>query len=677
VSRAKAAQLAAGKDRPKRALTLNNWDLWICLLLLAAIFAVYGQVRGHEFVNYDDPDYVNNAHVRNGLTPQSLTWAFTSVDFANWFPLTRISHLFDFQLFGLQSGPQHLTSVLLHAFSALLLFWLFKRMTGARWPSAFVALVFALHPLHIESVAWIAERKDVLSTLFLFLTLWAYLSYIGRPAVGRYSLMVLLFCAAVMSKPMVVTFPFVGLLLDVWPLRRFSAKAVWEKAPLFAISIVAAMVTYLVQRQGGSVASFDEVPLALRAGNALVSYVAYIFQFIWPVNLAVFYPYSAGTSPWPAIGAAVLLAGVTALALRGFRRRPYLAIGWFWYLGTIFPVLGLIQAGVQARADRYTYVPLIGISIMVAWGLADLCTRWPAAKSAVAGLGILAGLSWSYLTWLDLENWRDSVSLFQNAIRVTSNNYLAYNNLGVALRERGRTAEAMADFQEALRIRPHYAEAQNNLGEVLLVQGRLDEAAPYIQAALRGEPGSSEAHVNWATVLNKRGQHSEAAAEYGAALELEPDNAEAHCGLGVALMAGNRNQEALPQLVEAIGIKPEYADAHYNLGLLYAALQRTDEAIQQFSVTVRLRPDNPEAHFNLGTAFAAEDRLSQAVPEFQTAVQLRPDYVNARFNLGSALASAGRYEEAIPEFTEVLRLKPDFTEARRNLETCIALRKSK
>jgi len=649
----------------------------LCLALVAAVFAIYGQVRHFDFINYDDPDYVSNAHVRKGLTPETLLWAFTSTDDANWFPLTRISHLIDFQLFGSESGPQHLTNVVLHAFSAVVLFWLLMRMTGAFWPSAFVAFVFALHPLHLESVAWIAERKDVLSTLFLFLALWAYLSYVERPAVGRYLLVVLLFCAGILSKPMVVTFPFLALLLDAWPLRRFSRKAILEKAPLFAISFAASIATYLVQRQGGSVASFDQAPIALRAGNALLSYVTYLGQFFWPANFAVFYPYPSQIPLGAVIGAALLLVGVTAFAVRNFRLRPYLAIGWFWYLGTLVPVVGLIQAGVQARADRYTYVPLIGISIMLAWGFADLCALRPAGKAAIAVLGIVACSAWAYSTWLNLANWRDSVSLFQHAVQVTSENYLAYNSLGYALRQRGQTAEAMADFEAALKIRPHYAEAQNNLGEGLLVEGRVEEAAPHIQEALREEPDSAEAHVNWGTVLNQRGEHNEAAAEYRVALQLQRDNAQAHCGLGVALMNLGQFEEALPELKEAIGIKPDYADAHYNLGVLFGLLKRTDEAIAEFSETIRLESDNAEAHFNLGTAFAVEDRESQAIPEFQAAVRLRPDYVNARFNLGSALASLGRYDEAIGEFSEVLRLKPDFSEARNNLEACIALRKGK
>jgi len=656
------------------AATRDNRDLWICVFLLAAIFAVYGQVRNFKFINYDDPDYVANPHVRHGLTSDNLIWAFTSTDNANWFPLTRISHLLDFQLFDANSGPQHLTNVLLHAISALLLFCLFRRMTGSRWPSAFVAFVFALHPLHIESVAWIAERKDVLSTLFLFLTLWAYLNYVRRPGIGRYLVVALLFCAGIMSKPMVVTFPFLALLLDVWPLRRFSRKVIWEKLPLFGIAVAASVVTYLVQRQGGAVASLNEISFALRAENALVSYVIYIRQFLWPANLAVFYPYRAGTSPWPIIGAVALLASVTVLSVRNFSRRPYLAAGWFWYLGALVPVIGLIQAGIQSRADRYTYVPLIGTSIMLAWGFAELAARRPAGKRAIAALGVLACSAWCYWTWLNLGNWRDSASLFRHAIEVTSNNYLAYNNLGAALRQRGKTAEAMSDFQQAILIRPHYAEAQNNLGEALLTQGKIDEAAPHLLEALRGEPDSPEAHVNWGTILNKRGLHDEAAAEYRIALQLQPDNAEAHCGLGVALLDLNQYQQAQPELAGAIAINPDYADAHYNLGVLYGLLGRTDEAIGEFAATIRLQPDNPEAHFNLGTAFASEDRLSQAIPEFQTAVRLSPGYINARFNLGSALASLGRFDEAIGQFKEVLRLKPDFAEARSNLERCIALK---
>jgi len=668
------AGIKAGRvpDPPKARDTRN---LWICLLLLVAVFAVYGQVRHYDFVNFDDPDYVSNSHVRSGIRWESLAWAFTSVDAANWFPLTRISHLLDFQLFGLNSGPQHLTSVFLHAFSTLLLFYLLQRMAGARWPSAFVAFVFALHPLHIESVAWIAERKDVLSTLFLFLAIWAYLNYVERPAVGRYLLIVALFCAGIMAKPMVVTLPFVLLLLDAWPLRRFSRKVILEKAPLFAISAAASVATYFVQRLAGSVASFDEVPFVFRAGNALVSYVTYLVQFLWPVNLAVFYPYPPETPRWLPLSAALLLAGITAIAIRNYKRRPYLAVGWLWYLGTLVPVIGLIQAGVQSRADRYTYVPLIGISIMLAWGFADLSTRWPAGKAVVAGLGVLICSVWSYLTWTNLSNWRDSVSLFQHAIQVTSDNYLAYNNLGEALRQRGETTEALADFQEAVRIKPQDVEAQNNFGEVLLVQGRIDEASPHILAALRGEPGLPQAHVNWAGVLNKRGEHTQAVAEYRTALRLESDNAQALCGLGVALMDLGQYRDAEPQLVKAISIKPDYADAHYNLGILFAALKRTDEAIAEFSVTVRLEPENPQAHFNLGTAFASQDKLGQAIPEFDTAVRLSPDYINARFNLGSALASLGRFDEAIQQFSEVLRLRPDFTEARKYLESCLALRK--
>ena len=411
-----------------------------------------------------------------------------------------------------------------------------------------MAFVFALHPLHVESVAWIAERKDVLSTLFLFLTFWAYLRYAERRAISRYLLVVLLFCLGIMAKPMVVTFPFLALLLDVWPLRRFSRKAIWEKAPLFTISIAASIATYLVQQRGGSVASLDQARPVLRVGNALVSYLAYLFQFVWPAKLAVFYPYPAGIPLWQPVGAALIPAGISALAIYNFRVRPYLSVGWFWYLGALIPVLGLVQAGIQAHADRYTYMPLIGISIMLAWGVADLCARWPAVKPAAVVLAVLACSAWCYSTWQNLHYCRDSVSLFEHAIHVTSNNYLAYNNLGVALRERGQTAEAMADFEQAIRIKPHYAEAQNNLGEALLAQGKVDEAAPHISEALREESDSPEAHVNWATVLNKHGQHQQAATEYRVALQLRPESAQAHCGLGLALFDLGRYQAALTQL---------------------------------------------------------------------------------------------------------------------------------
>jgi tetratricopeptide (TPR) repeat protein len=662
-------------------------DLWIYLLVLVATLAVYAQVRDHDFVNYDDPIYVTgNLHVRNGVTAQGLAWAFTSAYDANWFPLTWISHMLDCQVFGLRSGAHHLTNLALHTMSSLLLYALLKRMTGARWRSAFVALVFALHPLHVESVAWVAERKDVLCALFWLLTLWCYLNYIEQRTAWRYLLLLLAFCCGLMSKPMIVTLPFVLLLLDVWPLHRGpladgrgSAKAaeprlsgsgvLLEKLPLFALSIAASIVTFMVQQRGGTVSSIGQIPIHLRVENALVSYVVYIVKLFWPAKLAVFYPYSNESLSWQGIAAGLGLAAVTALVLRAVAPRPYLAVGWLWYLGTLLPVIGLVQVGDQSRADRYTYVPMIGISIMLAWGIAELFERRGWGKTALAALGVAVCSAWAVVAWINLEYWQNSISLFQHAVEVTDGNYIAYSNLGAALRQDGRPAEAVAEFQNAVRIRPQEAEAQDNLGEALLTLGRTGEAIPPIMEAIRLKPGFAKAHVDLGSALIEIGRADEAAAQYSLALQLQPDSPEAHYGLGGVLVEQGRMEEALPHLqaaiphlVEKVRANPDDVDGHYNLGRLFGIMGRTDEAIAQFSETVRLRPEDAEAHYNLGIAFTEKQRLKEAVDQFSAAVQLRPDYVKAHFQRGKALEGLGRTAEAREEFSLVRRLDPNFAD---------------
>jgi tetratricopeptide (TPR) repeat protein len=692
-------------------------DVFICLALLLVTLGVYGQVAHFDFVNYDDPDYTTeNPHIREGPTSANVEWAFTSSYAANWFPLTWISHMLDRKFFGSDAGRQHLTNLALHLLSTLLLFGLFKRMTGWSAASGFVAFAFALHPLHIESVAWIAERKDVLSALFWFLTIWVYLNYVERPGVWRYLLVAVAFGCALMSKSMAVTLPFALLLLDAWPLRRFASltggepvrsptltggagsvsrgsraghadegtrPTTWpkvthgarglviEKLPLIAMAIAVSIVTFLVQRGGGAV--LDNIPLGLRVANALNSYGVYVLKFFWPSKLAVFYPYEP-IPVWQAALAAVALAAITAFAIQRRQTQPYLAVGWFWYLGTLAPVIGLIQVGVQARADRYTYIPSIGLAIMLAWGFENLVAgrRW--VGPPLAAIAVLVCAAWATLTWQDLKYWHDSITLFQRAIAVTPDNYLAYSNLGAAFRQAGRSGEAIASYERALSIKPHFADAHDGLGETLTAEGRLDEGMAHLAEAVRLEPESVTAHVNLGSGFSKSGRAREAADQYRIALQLDPESAEGHCGLGVALAEQDRLQEALPQLFEAVRIKPDYADGYYNLGRVLGLLGRADEAMTQFLAAIRLQPENAEAHYNLGTALATRGRMSDAADQFRIAVNIKPDYVNARFNYASALANLEHYDEAIPQFQAILRLKPDFAPARESLEQCIELR---
>jgi tetratricopeptide (TPR) repeat protein len=573
--------------------------VWIYAGLLLATFAVYAQVGQFDFVNFDDPDYVTgNPHVRAGITAAGVKWAFTSVEAANWFPLTRISHMLDFQLFGLRSGWHHLSSVLIHALAALALFAFLHLATGAPWRSAFVAFLFALHPLHVESVAWIAERKDVLSALFWFLTLWAY---VGR----RYGLALAAFCLGLMSKPMLVTLPFVLLLLDIWPLRRWPA--LWEKAPFFALSAAASIATYLAQSGSGAVQAF---PLGLRIENALVSYVVYIAKTFWPARLAVFYPYPAAVPVWQATLAGLALLSVSVAVVLWFRAYPYLAVGWFWFLGTLVPVIGLVQVGGQARADRYMYIPMTGLAIILAWGAADLLRR----KEALAAVGVAACVVCVPLTWAQAEHWENSQTLFQHALDVTDGNYLAHHNLGVALADL-RLPDAIAHYRAALQIKPDSARAHTDLG-----------------TALAKLPGGLP----------------DAIAEYQAALRIEPNAAIPHNNLGSALAA---SPDGLPQAIQeyeaALRIKPDYTDArnnlaeaHYNLGVELAQIDgRTADAISHFEAALRNKPNYAEAHNNLGVVLSSQPgREPEAIRHFEAAVTIKPNYADAQYNLGAALA---------------------------------------
>ena len=600
------------------------------MFLFLATFAVYAQVRHFDFVNFDDPEYVTaNPHVRAGITPASVVWAFTSGEAANWFPLTRLSHMLDYQMFGLRSGWHHLTNVLLHALAVLLLFAFLNRSTGRRWPSAWVALIFALHPLHVESVAWVAERKDVLSAFFWFLALW---SYVRR----HYWLTLLAFCLGLMSKPMVVTLPFVLLLLDRWPLRQPLRSALRVKIPMMGLSAAGATAAYLVQRSSGAVREVGQFPLGLRVENAVVSYAIYIVKMFWPARLAVFYPYPHDLPVWQVALSALLLVGVSMVVLRQRRSRPYLAVGWLWYLGTLVPVIGLIQVGAQARADRYTYLPMVGLSIMLVWGLPEVLK----SKVAISG-AIVACLACAVLCEAQIQYWRNSETLFRHALDVTSSNYLAHHNLGVAFADEGRFPEAIKQYQAALQIEPNAANVQTDYGNALAKSGRLPEAIEHYEAALRVLPDSPITHNDLANALAAApGSVPEAIAEYQTALRLKPDYEEARKNLaqvqsnaaemqysmGVDLARSRKPEAAIPHFEEALRLKPDYVDAHNNLGVVLAGAGRVQEAISHFEAAVRIDPNSANAHVNLGIALSGiPGRMPEAIRHFEAALRIKPD----------------------------------------------------
>jgi len=540
----------------------------VYLFLFVATLLVYWQVHDFAFLSFDDNQgLLGNPQVLNGLSWNGIAWAFTTGYASNWFPVTWISHMLDFQLFGADPGWHHLINVLIHALSSMLLFALMKRMTGRLWESAFVAFVFALHPLHVESVAWVSERKDVLFAFFWFLTTWLYLDFLDQRTPQKYLPMVLAFCLGLMSKQMIVTLPFALLLLDEWPLKRTGVRTlVLEKVPLAALAIAASFITLLVQEKGGAVQSLASIPLAARAANALMAYVLYLANFVWPTELAFFYPYPARWPVGEVLLAGVALGAISVMVVLAFRARPYLAVGWFWFLGTLAPVIGLIQVGHQARADRYTYVPLIGISIMAAWAAAEVFEKW--GQGLMKAVAIAACAGWLAVTWVQISYWKDSAALYRHAIAVTDGNYIAHLNLGVDLVAAGHYQEGMNELHTSLEENPDQAHGRNSLGVALYMVGRKDEAIEQFTRSIQILPSDAEPHLNLGNALMDLGKLDDAIREFNESLRLNPGMANAYYGLGCVLVKENRQAEAIPYFTEALRINPGFRQAREQLEAL-------------------------------------------------------------------------------------------------------------
>ena len=623
-----------------------DWAIRAALLLL--VMAVYAQTTRFDFVNFDDPDYVaGNPHVRAGWSAEGVRWAFTSRDAANWFPLTRLSHMLDVELFGLHSGPQHLVNAALHALAAILLFAFLKRATDARWAAAFAAAVFALHPLHVESVAWIAERKDVLDAVFWFLSLWAYVRWVREGGQRWYWLSLAAFCCGWMAKPMIVTLPAVLLLLDVWPLGRARpwSTRFREKIPFFAVAAAGAGITVAAQRGSGAVQSLAAFPLPLRVANALVSYFVYLGKTLWPARLAVFYPYPHAVPVWEAAAAAVILAAISAWTAREFRKRPYLLIGWCWFVVTLLPVIGLVQAGAQARADRYMYEPMVGLCIMAAWAARDVLRAKPGWRVPA---GVLAGAALAALgaaAWAQAAYWENSGTLFRHALAVTDGNYLAEHNLGVYLLEQpDGLMGALAHLDRAVALNPQSTRAHSDLGNALArVPGREREAIAEYRAAIRLDPTAAIPHNNLANTLARAGQAPEAVAEYREAIRLDPQYAEARANLA------------------SVESSADSAEQHYNRGVTLAGEGRPAGAAAEFEAALRLDPNYADAENNLGVALTQiPGRSSEAIAHFRAAIRLRSDYADAHYNLGIVLANTpGEMPAALEQFEIALKLRPD------------------
>ncbi len=713
----------------------NRQSWFICLALAAITCFVFAPALNHEFISFDDPTYVtSNPGVQDGLTVPGIAWAFTTGHGGNWHPLTWLSHMLDCDLYGLKPAGHHLTNLLFHVANTLLLFSVLRLMTGAVWRSALVAALFAWHPLHVESVAWVAERKDVLSTFFWLLTMLAYAGYVrefrvhGSRLKIYYRLTLLLFVMGLMAKPMLVTLPFVLLLTDYWPLQRSSRRGArntesagpnspqplpWkrliiEKWPFFLLSAVSCVITFIVQKKGGAVAPIAVVPVGPRSANALLACVAYLRKMIWPSDLAIFYPYPRSWSVVHLAAAILLLALISAMALAWARRRPYFLVGWLWFLGTLVPVLGLVQVGGQSMADRYTYMPLVGIFIILAWGAADLLGRrqfrgldpaWPLAVFALA-VCVVAAIN-------QLGYWQNSETLFRHAVDVTSNNIVAHNDLAQALDREGKSEAANAEFVAALKIDPDSAETLNGYGSHFARRGDLDDAVKYFTDALRRAPFYGDAHFNLANALAAKGQYPEAADHYTRALRSGADGPDVRNNLGAVLVKLGRLDEAVGEFkaalrqkpkfpeaqeqladvllkqgyveaarihfAEALRLNPDSSRAHFKIGLIDAQQGNLDLAIGDFLETVKLQPTNAGAYYNLACAYAVKKDLPKAADAFAQAIQLKPDNADAHSRLGAVFAEQRRFDDAVKSYREALRLKSDDAETQGRFAAVLAV----
>jgi len=626
----------------------------VSLCLLIVIVIPYRQVVHFDFVGYDDELYVTeNLNVQNGISAKGIQWAFTAFHSANWHPITWLSHMLDYELFGLNPGGHHWTNVELHIANTVLLFIIFLKMTGMIWRSAFVAALFALHPLHVESVAWISERKDVLSTFFGLLTILAYCRYVKIPNLKQYFLLLLLLSLGLMAKPMLVTLPFVLLLLDFWPLERLRLKhnrarpsegktyfgtkgflrLILEKIPFFIPVVISSILTFLAQKSEGAVKALEALSLKIRIANALVSYVNYVSKAIWPANLAVFYPHPGNTLPaWKIFGAALLIALAMIFSIRMYNRYPYVLIGLLWYLGTLVPVIGLVQVGDQAMADRYTYTPLIGLLIIFSWGTFDLLKKWECKKiffgvSAIIILTVLAANTFS-----QLRHWKNGITLFEHAVKVTENNYQAQNNLGTALGSVDLD-RAISHYKQALKIKPNYARANYNLGLALYEKGDYEASILHFRKALKINPEDTSVRNNLANVMVLQGKPHEAISQYKAMLKINSENADAHHNLAYVLSTQGKLDEAVLHYKEALRINPEYTKAHYNMGNILFKQGKMKEAVTHYSEVIKIRPDYVQAYNKIGLILAKQRKINKAEVFFSKALQIDPNYSEARTNL--------------------------------------------
>jgi len=655
----------------------------IIVFLIVASFVAYGRILGNDFINFDDNVYITeNNHIKSGINIESIKWAITSPYASNWHPLTWLSHMLDWSLFKDNAGGHHFINLLLHIGNALFLFFFLNRTTKNIWPSAFVAAFFALHPLRVESVAWAAERKDVLSAFFGLATLYVYALYVEEHKSSKYFLCLILFALGLMAKPMLVTLPFVLLLLDYWPLERWQkvlnpqnnpvainntvsvkkkkrhkhnalnekklsasiqsrgqliGTLLWEKAPFVFLAIISSVMTIWAQNKGGAVVALQSLPFPERIVNAIISYAGYLGKTLWPIDLAIFYPYANSFLLWKVGGIAALLIAISIAVIYAIKKTPFFFVGWFFYLGTLVPVIGLVQVGLQSMADRYTYLPSIGIAIMLVWGILYLLSKEKLRKIILIPVAVIVLSVLTFLTWQQCGYWKNSIELFNHTLHVTKNNDIAHYNLACALGKQGKVEEAIVHYREAIAINPYDDSAHCNLGVALASEGKKEEATAHYLEAIKINPYNDNAHYNLANLLLKQGQIDQAIGHYMEAVRINPDCADAHCSLADLFVKQNKIDQAVNHFREAVRINPSSFAPLNNLGVNLEKQLKHDEAILYYRRALLIEPKNPGVHFNLGIALGNKGDLNEAIEHFRQSIYLNPNYEEARRALRLAM----------------------------------------
>ncbi|HEG43406.1 MAG TPA: tetratricopeptide repeat protein [Phycisphaerales bacterium] len=661
--------------------TQKHWNILVYIFLVTATAIVFWQVTYHDFVKYDDDIYVtDNQNIQPPITWLKVKWAFTSGYASNWHPLTWFSHMFDCRFLKLNASYHHLVNLLFHITNTLLLFTLLKYLTKNLWPSAFVAALFALHPLHVESVAWIAERKDVLSTVFWLLTLFSYSRYTRKPNITNYLLTIFIFCLGLMAKPMLVTLPFVFLLLDYWPLERIKCgieiqtgksmtSLVIEKLPFFLLSSISSVITFIVQRAGGAVSGIEIFTINNRIANSIVSYVTYIQKMFYPAKLAVLYPRVSDLPIARVLICGVILLSVSIIFIYVARKRKYLAVGWLLYLGTLVPVIGIVQVGQQAFADRYTYIPLTGLFIIIAWFADDATKKWPCRKITLSLFAAAILSASSVCTYRQLKHWKNSQSLFEHTLSVTTDNHIMHYNLGNTFKEQGRFDNALRCYNRVLQIDPDHVGTHNNLGNMFEEQGRLDEALNCYNRVLQIDPDHADAHNNLGNIFGRKGQSDEAIRHYQRALNSDTKHPEKqYYNLAFELQSQHKFTEAIAFYRKALEINYDYFKAHNNLAVLLAQSGEIKDAAKHFGKALGIKPLDVSVLNNLGSTLASIDRVDEAIAHFETALQINPTDIRTHYNLAITFESQKMLEKAIAHYNQILQIDPNHTQAKKKIQ---------